>query len=255
MATLASMDWDEPLKGYTEKTAPADHETIIISPWPATQDDRLLVKHAVQALYEGGYAFAAIPITRRGYGPRLYAGLFLENQQIGFLKFMHKTRSLGSESNSTSDNCSFVNAKSDPQLVINDQPVGGVKEGGGTVIDPFDSKFKITYWVRDNKARAYDIFSAFLEALANVAPNDFHETGAFVNAVGVSGDIALNVHETGLATFTWHQLVHSLVLIWILIIPDDHNNAFDFDLTYDGVKRGEGFVLNVTAPGSSLAFS
>ena len=254
MSALAQKDWNEALKGYTEKTAPTDHETVIISTWPAAQDDRLLVKHAVQALYEGGYAFAAKPITRRGYGPRLYAGLFLENQQIGFLKFTRKTRSLGTDLNSTLDNSSSVHSTSALQLVNSGQPAD-VMKGSGSVVDPFDSKLKITYWVGDSKARVQDVFSAFLEALANVAPNDWHETGAYVNAVGVSGDIALNVHEIDSSTLTWQQLVHSLVLIWILIIPGEHNYAFDFEMTYNGVKRGEGFVLNVTAPGSSLAFS
>ena len=253
MAALARGSWDEPLKGPREQTT--SRQTIIISPWPAAaQDNRLLYKHAVQALYEGGNAYADMPMTSGGFGPRLYAGIFLNNQQVGFLKVTPKTRPQGSEPNGTLELTDVVKSTSPLRLVDAEQSTG-VTQDSGVVVDPKYPNFKANYRIGDGMASPQYVFSVLLDAIAEAAPYDHRATGAYVNAASVSGDLAFNLHGTDLSEFTWGQLVYSVVFLWVYLVGYHLNKVFDFEMIRNGVKIGEGFLVNVTAPGSSLASS
>lgn len=76
-------------------------EELSNRPWPPSSKGRLQIKHLVQAIYEAGFALAAKPITVRGTVPRLHAGLFLDGQQIGFMKWQHKRNPVAGGANST----------------------------------------------------------------------------------------------------------------------------------------------------------
>lgn len=73
---------------------------------------RFLVKHASHAVYEAGDAITAKPITTKGFIPRMYTGFFLENQQLGYMKWQHKRPSLAGEANSTVSLKKSVNSTS-----------------------------------------------------------------------------------------------------------------------------------------------
>lgn len=213
-------------------------EEIVIKPWPSGSPSRLLIKHGIIALYEAGLALAALPVTRRGYVPRLYAGLFLQNQQVGYLKWFRYTLGLGNASNSTST----------LQLLRSDKSTG-IGDDSGTIVDPQDRRFKIMWRLGDRVAGLSGIFSAFLEAMATAAPNNASAFGAYINAVGVSGDVFLNVHETVDSKLRWSALKTSLALLWTRVIAQRKPNMeLDFELYYDEGIIGRGFILNVTGP-------
>ena len=230
----------------------------LLSPWPHLHSG-LQVKHGVMAIYQAGVALAGKPI-RVGPGalvPRLFAGLFLENQQIGFLKWAHTSGALDSEGNGTLSRMNTGNATSAAQPDCSDTPTNVAAGTGGVVVDPADNKFKITYRIGNQEAHLPEIFSAFLEAMATAASNDTSGVGGFVNAVGVAGDIAVNLHGTGVpSTLSWGRLINSLVLIWDHVITTRCNwMEMDFDLSYDGEMMGQGFIFNITRPGNGWASS
>lgn len=235
-------------------TAPFYGEELRINMWP--ERTRLFqVKYGVRAIYEAGIALAAKPITRRGYVPRLYAGLFLQNRQIGFMKWQHKQRTVAGAANGTVDLVDVVNSTSTLQLMHVDGPTS-LQVDKGDIVDPKDSKFKITYEVCDKDAHLPETFSAFLDAMATAATYDEFATGAFVNAVSVSGDIALNVHGSDVdSSFSWRRLVRTLTLLWENVVMDHKFNELDFEVFYAGRKIGEGFIMNMTLPRTSMAFS
>ena len=213
-------------------------ERIVLKPWPSGSPSQLLTKHGVIALYEAGLALAALPVTRRGYAPRLYAGLFLQNQQIGYLKWFHNTLGLGNASNSTST----------LQLLRSDKSTG-IGDDSGTIVDPEDRKLKVMWRLGDRVVGLSDIFSAFLEAMATAAANDASAFGAHINAVSVSGGVALNVHGTDDSKLCWSALTTSLALIWSRVIAQRQSNMeLDFEVYYDEEMIGRGFIFNVTGP-------
>ncbi|CAD6568597.1 MAG: hypothetical protein ASARMPRED_001872 [Alectoria sarmentosa] len=254
MIWLAVQPYSYPLIVDVTMTTPFYVEELRLDMWPE-RTTRFQMKHAVQAIYEAGIALAVKPITRRGYVPRLYAGLFLQNRQIGFMKWQHKQRAVAGATNGTVDLVDVVNSTSTLQLMHVDGPTS-LQVDMGDIVDPRDSQFKITYEVCDKDAHLPETFSAFLDAIATAATYDEFATGAFVNAASVSGDIALNVHGSDVdSSLSWRRLVRTLTLLWENIIMDHNFKELDFEIFYAGRKIGEGFIMNLTAPRTSMAFS
>lgn len=234
--SLAVEPWDGVIvKGAIVTTQ--QPEQVIIKPWPSGSPSRLLIKHGVVALYEAGSALAAQPETRRGYVPRLYAGLFLRGQQIGYLKWFSHSLSLENASSSTGT----------LQPLHRDKPTG-IGDYSGTIVDPVDRRLKVVWRLGDKSVDLRDIFSVFVEAMATAAPNDASAFGAIVNAVGVSVDVVLNVHGTSNpSTLRWSALTTSLALIWSRVIAQRQSHMeLDFEMYYDETMIGRGFIVNLT---------
>ncbi|KAL8650325.1 MAG: hypothetical protein Q9210_003888 [Variospora velana] len=248
MAHFAFMPWDSHAliqriimgMGYTER--------IDISPWPRGVRG-LQVKHCVQALYDTGFALARKPLTRSGYVPKVYAGLFLRDRQIGYMKWLSAPpREMngggGSRSNSKLiHNSTVALIRSDASNQTGLQAVG---ETTGTIVDPTDPRLAIRYTIFGQPIPLPDTWTAILNALATAAPHSVHETGAAVDAAGVSGETILHVQETGTPPFlNWGTLINAVRLIWKTIVDNHWYQAWDFDLTYDGATVGEGYIWNL----------
>ena len=237
MKCLALHSWNEAL--LERFIMRSWREMLVISPWPQGSSS-LLVKHAVVALYKAGTALAEKALKKRGFVPRLYAGLFLQNQQIGYLKWLHKSSSLGSEVNRTLSLIDASNSTAALQVTHSSQPISGLVQGTRKIRYPDDSKFVATYELGDRQAPLPDIFSALLEAFADAAPHDNSAVGAYVNGISISGNVVVNVH--GPDTLSWEHLVRALFVLWE-IIAQNHPVDIDFTFAYDGVFLGEGSVL------------
>ena len=233
MKYMALKSWDEALSEAV--TMRSFSEMLVISPWPQGASS-LLVKHAVVALYKAGTALAEIAIEKRGAVPRLYAGLFLQNQPIGYLKWMHGSSSLGSEVNSNLSLIDASNSTAALQVAHSNQPA---VKGSRKMRYPDDSKFVATYELGDRQAALPDIFSALVEAFADAAPHENSAVGAYANGISISGNVAVNVH--GRDTLSWENLVRALFVLWT-IIAQNHLVDIDFTFAYDGVFLGEGSV-------------
>ena len=230
-------------------SGPGSDEEVLLSPYPRGTR-RLQVKHGVQAIYEAGFALAEKPIERSGHAPRLYAGLFVQNQQIGFMKWQRKTFPLASTSTKSIDMAN---------LTTRLQPRQGAEQTHslrktGTIVDPSNRKFTIKYKVSEQDIYYPEIFSTFLDALATAAPNDKSATDAYVNAVSHTGDTVMNIHGTGpRSTLTWLRLIEIVTALWSRIYQDHAHKEWDFTMFYDGVKFGEGWIMSIKAPSTSLA--
>ena len=250
ISILALESWDKLLGHETGLLDPDYKETLIISPWPNVSSSLLLIKHAVVALYEAGIALAAKPATVPGYAPRLYAGLFLKNQQLGFLKWLHKPASVGGGMNSTLSIVDASNSSSTQQFGYSDGPTD-VGAGSGTIVDPRDRKFRITYRLGSQRFNLSELFSVLLEGLTAAAPNDASKFGAFVTALDVSKDITVNIHSSNIPSLlSWGHLVDALLLIWGFVIKANNLVEMDFEVFYGGMKIGEGDILKINASGS-----
>lgn len=235
--------WDEIIvKGAIVTTR--QPEQIVLKPWPSGSPSRLLTKHGVVALYEAGVALAAKPVTRPGFVPRLYAGLFVRDEQVGYLKWFLGTSTTLSGGNASSLTRTLQSLHSDGSVGVGDYHFSG------TIVDPADSRFKVMWRIGDKHVDLPDIFSAFLEAMATAASNDASAFGAVVNAVGVSGDVALNVHgvSNDPSKLRWSALTTSLALLWSRVVTQRESNMeLDFELYYDGGIIGRGFITNITS--------
>lgn len=251
MAVLAEWPYSKPILGNVRMSDPEDIAEVLIRPWPETAR-QLQAKHAVQAIYEAGSAVAVIPMTTQQYVPKLYAGLFLESRQIGFMKWHPKPTSMAGDANNTFNAMNATTSTTVLDLVRGDESTG-LRDNTGTLVDKHDSKFMVTYKLSDRPAYYRETFTAVLDAMVIAAPNEATHTGAFVNYVSVSGDVTLNVHGTRTPSLlSWKLMVRTFVLLWE---DGDCGNEVDFEMLYDGIKIGEGFILNLTASRTNMVSS
>ncbi len=267
IAGTALLPYDGEVLSDPEIVDPIFQEELIISRLSSTGG--LRHKHVVQAIYEAGNALAAIPSTN--YVSRLYAGLFLQNRPIGLMKWQHERRGVAGEANSSVGLSTYINS-TDSLSVPNDVNLtnslrledgfepAGVEGGGpgttGTIPSPRDSRYVITYHILEQTVHLAQIFTAFLDAFAEAAPNDYEAVGAFVNGVSVSGEIAVNMHGTTTPSrLTWLKLIETFGSLYSKVIRNHNYYELDWELSYEGVKIGEGFLFNTTIPRNNLASS
>ena len=156
-------------------------------------------------------ALAARPVTTPGYTPRMYAGMFIDNQQVGYLKWQLKEGPVAGVPNSTAGLINTANSTS-AQLLARGDAATGVQDLSGVITDPKDSKFTIKYDIGGKHIDEVERFTAFLDAMATAARSDLTATGAHVDAVSISGTAALNVHKV-LAPLSWLHLIRTLTLL------------------------------------------
>lgn len=231
---------------------------LIIAPWPDTSSRLLLVRHGVVGLYQAGYALAKIPVPANGLLPRLYSGLFLQNKQIGYLKFVPMSQLPESEVNSTSSLANTGNSTSTLQYRVDDEP-WSVKGESGTIVDPLDSNYRYNYQLGNVRVNIQESFSVFLEAMATAASHSFDEDDAVINAVSVSGDVALNLHgfsSLHSLPFPWGAVPRVLSLLWTHVIEEGgHFVDMDFELVLDGEIFGKGFMMSTHPTRASVTSS
>ena len=225
---------------------------IQVIPWPQPSP-QFQGKHVIQAIYDAGMALAAKPITRLGYAPRMYAGLFLENRQVGFLKWQPKQNSVADAPSSSST--SLINAVNSTStlLLAHGDGLTEVQESSGVIVDPRDSKFKIKCKFFEEDIYSTEVFSAFLDAMATAVRSDMTVPGAYVNSPSISGTAALNVHEV-ISPLSWSRLIRTLTLLWEELLRHISTDV-DFEMFYDESKIGEGFLMSLARSKTSMVSS
>lgn len=222
-------------------------EEVRISPLPvAGTIGYLQRKHAVQAVYEGAYALVERNLIRRGYVPRLYAGLFLHDQPIGLMKWQVISRSLSDKANTTATLNPADNATTSLTPAQRSGPARRLLARSGSFPLRPDPRYKVTYHVYDTDVYLPQTWVAFLEAIAAASAHDWLAEGAYVNAVSPSGDVAVNMHGTGYPSgLNWDHLVHTLLGLWDEMVASHDHKEWDWQLSFEGRQIGEGFIFKL----------
>ncbi len=178
--------------------------------------------------------------------PRVYAGIFLNDQQVGYVEWRH------SGANGTLSLTDAGHATSAVQIARRDQGTDVAVGIEGVIVDPQDSRFKVRYQIGDHEADYPYVFSAFTDAITTAAAHDASAVGAFAEGRSIGGQIALNVRGVGTpSTLSWGRMLKSLLLVWNHVISQHNSSEVGFELLYDEVKIGTGFIYNVPYPENS----
>ena len=248
---LASAFYSRNVLFHFSRGAPHHRSDIMVSPWPP-KSPTFQGRHAIQAIYDAGMALAAKPVTRPGFTPRMYAGMFIDNQQVGFLKWQLKDPE-AAVPNSTVSLINTANSAS-TRLLARGDAVNGIQDVSGVITDPRDSKFTVKYDIWGKHIDEVEIFTAFLDAIATAARSDMTATGAYVNSASISGTAALNVHQV-LAPLSWLHLLRTLTLLWELLAAGNRDHEIDFEMFYDGKTIGQGFLVSLALSNTSVVSS
>ena len=216
-----------------------------------------MVKHAVVGLFEAGNSLARAPAVADPFLPRLFGGLFLHNQQIGYIKCLRHSESLEGKFNSTLSIVNATESNSALELSPDDGPRINPTDDSGSFVDPIDSRSTYRYQLKDRTVDLRDIFSVFLDAMATAAPHHYDHSGAVINVASDSGDVALNLHGTpSSSALPWLCVLRLLGLVWIPVVIKAHKFVeMDFQIYLEGRILGQGFMMSLHPPQASVASS
>lgn len=253
------------------KTSILDTEVRLV-PSPSGPGAQLKAKHAIRALYEACFAVSKYPhLAPSTYtrAPRLYHGLYLQNQIIGFLSW-RLIDSVGGEANTTFGTVDAMNLTGNLQIDDNQRsnttisPVdarnltgilqAGNNEGPNSVqkrsssfIDPEDPNLIISYTFLDQKCNHITLFTAVIEGMAIVSPNDKNDIADAINTISAAGDFTINIHGTQTpSTFRWIDMLRCLRNLWdILANWAEEPRDMDFEVLYRGSRIAQGHTLTI----------
>ena len=243
MVVYAKMAYDTEQSKVVSMSGHRYEEQVTLAPIVVHGHSRIQTKHVVQAINEAGKALAARPITRPGYVSRMVAGLYLQNEVVGFLKLQHEDSTVLSAANDTLRLPDDVGSTGTLQLAQDVRPAA-LNERSGEFVFPNNPRYILQYHVENKRAPLQDIFTAFLEAMADAAPYDVDAVEAHVTSIGVSGNFALNMHGTiQPSRLSWGNIIDTLKYLWEKVLSKHNFNEIEWSLSYDGVNIGAGFML------------
>ena len=186
-----------------------------------TQPSRLHYYEAIAGLYQTGTSIAANNLFYKGIVIMRNGG-----DQIGYLDYNVKALS----TNDIRGLSLNVSAFTPP---VPDQ---------GTIIDPEDTNMRVTYRYNGDKFLARDVFTAFLDALANIAPND--KDAMCTQSTAISTSRLCSMVVTGGLVFIWEQLLSGQP-----IGRRPRFEGLDFSIEYAGQLIGRGSLVKLSPSG------
>ena len=204
-------------------------------------DSKLQVRYAVLGLYQAG-----MTIAQESKYTRLEVSLYVRELKIGFLELRREVKQL-------LDGDHMMPLHS---LVVHNITTA-VMADTGTVVDPLQKNFVITYRRDGVRIKAVDIFTVILDGFAIAAVHNNQDAEAYIPAArSASGDLILSTWTEGgqkNPDMTWQRLKRALILIWDLLIIGDKPRfeGFAFKLKYDGHEIGGGRLLRFDRDGQS----
>ena len=247
MLYVAETLYSTPIPAWVAQSDYDDASEVRVVPWPHSSP-QFQGKHVIQAIYDAGMAMAAKFVVKQHYVPSMYAGLFINNRQVGFLKFQ-----LIQTAGTPNSTVSLINAVDSTSTLLLGHGDGltGIQDEHGEITDKEDSNFTIKYNKLGQRIEYMEIFSLFLSAMATAARSDMTATDAYINSASRLGTAALNVHETN-SGLSWSRLMRTLALIWE---ADYYTGDLDFEIFYNGSSIGEGFVMSMARSKTSMVSS
>ena len=151
MSVLALKDWNGHSNGYVVHGPQIYPATLELQAWPHPSSGQLLVKHAVVGLLKAGDSLAWAPAVADPFLPRLFGGLFLHNQQIGYIRCLERSASLEGEVNSTLSVIKAKNSTVALELRPDDGPQAHLTDDSGSFVDPIFGRFTYRYQLHDKR--------------------------------------------------------------------------------------------------------
>ena len=232
--------------------SPTYRAAIEVAPWPAASP-QFQGRHAVQAVYVAGMALAAKPVTRPWYTPQMYAGLFIDNQQVGFLKWALKQDSVVGIPNRTLRLINTSNS-TNTLLLAHDNGEAEFQDLSGVITDRKDPKFTIKYNIFGERIPIAEIFSVFLDAMATAARPDMDATAAYVKSFSISATATVAVHQTT-SPLSWLRLIRTITLLWEMMAPGGKDHEMEFEMFYDGTQIGRGSLMSLPLSNTGMVSS
>lgn len=202
---------------------------LLAKPVPQSQRSRLHYNQAVSGLYEAG-----VTISQQNL---FYKGIVLMRQledTVGYLEFDVKSAVRGS----------FT------ELSEHTKSTASLSARGGEITDPLDPLLKVKYVFDGSKTLAGDIFTAFLDALANAAEHDKDDKCTEMAAISISRRFGIHIRsgdEPGSGILTYGHVVIALIIIWEQLLSGQPDNTrpryegLEFDIEYAGRRVAEGY--------------
>ena len=241
-------------------------------PSSSEQGAQAQAKHVVRALYEATFAVSEYPYrapNTRWHVARLYDGLYLHNRIIGFLSW-RSVHSVRGEANTTFSTVDATNLTDILQLDDNQRPNNtinlidasnltgvlqadnhegpdSVQKRSSSFTDPDDPNLVISYTVSDRECNYASFFSAVIEGMAIVSPNEKDDIADAVNLVSAAGDFTINIHGTETpSTFRWIDMLRCLRDIWDQVAGWKQNpRDMDFEVLYRGSRIAQGDTFTI----------
>ena len=239
---LSSWQWEKIIDFPFRMAGPEYTTEAAISPWPKGRTG-LKAKHVVVAVHGAGFALALIPYEPADKVPALYAGLFLDNQQLGFMKWQSKRLEV------PSDTVSHANTTRSSKRDTAVAEKTSLRARSGRMHDPNDPRWVIEYKVYDRAIDIADIFTACLDGIVAAAPNEAMENGAIINGVSHAGNIHVHLHGIGRpSSLSWQRAIFSVGAVFQQIIKEHANREWYFEVLFEMRKVGEGYLVDSTIP-------
>ncbi|CAF9938919.1 hypothetical protein IMSHALPRED_001138 [Imshaugia aleurites] len=241
-------------------------------PSPSEPGAQAQAKHVVRALYEATFAVSELPYrapNTRWHVARLYDGLYLHNKIIGFLSW-RSVDSVGGQANTTFGTVDATNLTDTLQIDDKGEPNNAISpvdatnltgvlqtdshEGPDSVqkrsssfTDPEDPNLVISYTLSDRECDYASFFSAVIEGIAIVSPNDKDDIADAVNLVSAAGDFTINLHGTETpSTFRWIDMLRCLCDIWDQVAGWKPNpRDMGFEVLYRGSRIAQGDTFTI----------
>lgn len=240
MIALAQYPWDSlfPFRDFhmTARLYASELRAQIIPPGQASV---LKPKHLIMGIYELGRHF--VDTAHYNYEA---AFLSINGRVRGVVSLQNKTPARLGGQNATANNSSL-------EEVVQAYNNTSVADEPGIIVDPRDVNFVIHYdKIGANRIYYDNMFTAFIDALANASPNDVDELGGSVNSVGHDGHARLVILDAGTTerpVLTWGRCIQAIAQLWRgLLALHEILETIEFDIEYAGEKLGTGFMKAVT---------
>lgn len=116
----------------------------------------------------------------------------------------------------------------------------------GVVVDPSDSKFRISWVEKGTVVHPVDVFSAAIDGLATAAQQDYNEPCNPATGLSWNGRVTFGIHQTG----DWKLLCKTIVTTFDLLVEQVVRDKpgiqeMEFTLIYDGGVVGLGYISSV----------
>ena len=248
MSVLSRIGWNGRLARSISLTD--DEFATVISLDALPKEAQLEVDIAISGLYEIGVA-----IAERNKFYQLKAGLFVNGVGHAMVRIFRKAPELLSNITSLAEN---VEISSSNTTLMADR---------GSVVDPQDEKFVISFIFKGVRLKSKDIFTSFLNAFAISSQHLGSELNAYIpaapSAYQTGGDVILSSWATigpGDAIMSWARLKRALLVIWSRVVLDGGLNieshrprfeGFEFMMDYDGRQIGGGALIKVDSTSNS----